>query len=71
MRALTLFSLIALLLTSTASWSQSGRLSGPNEVVPDRYIYYPGTEVLDEFSKKFDLENQDWRKQRPWYEPTK
>ena len=26
-------------------------------------------EMLDEHAKKFGLEEQDWRKQRPWYEP--
>ena len=25
--------------------------------------------MLDEFSKKFGLENEDWRNQKPWYEP--
>ena len=24
--------------------------------------------MLDEFAERFDLENQDWRKERPWYE---
>lgn len=24
-----------------------GMVKGPNEVAPDRYVYYPGTEVLD------------------------
>jgi len=28
-------------------------------------------EMLDEYSKKFGLEDQDWRKQRPWYKPKK
>jgi ribonuclease Z len=27
--------------------------------------------MLDEFSEEFDLEDQDWRKQRPWYKPEK
>jgi ribonuclease Z len=26
-------------------------------------------EMLDEHAKKFGLEEQDWRKQRPWYQP--
>jgi ribonuclease Z len=38
--------LAALLLASTAAWSQSGKISGPNAIAPDRYVYYPGTEVL-------------------------
>ncbi len=48
MRTLTIVSLISILLASTAAWSQSGRISGPNVIAPDRYIYYPGTEVLAE-----------------------
>jgi hypothetical protein len=28
-------------------------------------------EMLDEYSKEFGLEDQDWRKQKPWYEPEK
>jgi hypothetical protein len=27
--------------------------------------------MLDEHSKRFDLEAVDWRKQKPWYEPEK
>jgi len=23
--------------------------------------------MLDEYAKKFKLEDQDWRKQKPWY----
>ncbi len=26
--------------------------------------------MLDEHSKKYKLEKQDWRKQKPWYKPT-
>ena len=26
-------------------------------------------EMLDEYMKKYGLEDQDWRKQRPWYNP--
>ena len=48
MRALTVVALLSLLLAITAAWSQSGALSGPNVVAPDRYVYYPGTEVLAE-----------------------
>ncbi len=48
MRAVTIVSLVSLLITNTATWSQSGTVSGPNVVAPDRYIYYPGTEVLAE-----------------------
>jgi ribonuclease Z len=48
MRAVTVVALVSLLITNTAAWSQSGTVSGPNVVAPDRYIYYPGTEVLAE-----------------------
>ena len=27
--------------------------------------------LLDEHSKKYNLEEQDWRKQKPWYQPSK
>jgi len=27
--------------------------------------------MLDEHSKKYNLEKMDWRKQKPWYEPNK
>lgn len=27
--------------------------------------------MLDEHSKKYNLQDQDWRKQKPWYKPTK
>ena len=27
--------------------------------------------MLDEYARKFKLEDQDWRKQKPWYKPTK
>lgn len=27
--------------------------------------------MLDEHSKKYNLEKMDWRKQKPWYKPTK
>ena len=38
--------LAALLLANTTAWSQSGKIPGPNAIAPDRYVYYPGTEVL-------------------------
>ena len=28
-------------------------------------------EMLDDYSKKFGLEEQDWRKNKPWYKPEK
>ena len=27
--------------------------------------------MLDEHAKKYNLQDQDWRKQKPWYKPTK
>jgi len=27
--------------------------------------------MLDEYSKKFNLEKIDWRKAKPWYKPSK
>jgi ribonuclease Z len=27
--------------------------------------------MLDEYAKKFKLQDQDWRKQKPWYKPSK
>ena len=32
-----------------------GKVKSPNEVAPDRYVYYPGTEVL---ARNEDLANQ-------------
>ena len=48
MRVLRVVALVSLLLANTAAWSQSSGISGPNVVASDRYIYYPGTEVLAE-----------------------
>jgi len=27
--------------------------------------------MLDEHAKKYNLQDQDWRKQKPWYKPSK
>jgi hypothetical protein len=27
--------------------------------------------MLDEYAKKYKLEKQDWRKQKPWYKPSR
>ena len=27
--------------------------------------------MLDEHAKKYNLQDQDWRKHKPWYKPTK
>ena len=45
---MTLAAVVALaaMLANTPAWSQSGSIPGPNVIAPDRYIYYPGTEVL-------------------------
>ncbi len=39
---------IVLYAFSTVVLGESGTISGPNVIAPDRYIYYPGTEVLAE-----------------------
>ena len=46
MRIFSIVSLVWLLFGSTTAWSQSGVVPGPNAIAPDRYVYYPGTEVL-------------------------
>ena len=46
MRIFPIVALLALALASTTAWSQSGQVPGPNAIAPDRYVYYPGTEVL-------------------------
>jgi len=28
-------------------------------------------EMLDKFAEKYKLQEQDWRKRMPWYEPSK
>ena len=28
-------------------------------------------ELLDEHPERYDLDDQDWRKKKPWYEPSK
>jgi len=39
----------------------------------DHEHYPPGfnaqNKMLDEFGKEFGLEDQDWRREKPWYEP--
>ena len=34
-------------LLSTHVFAAGGMVKGPNVIAPDRYVYYPGTEVLD------------------------
>ena len=44
-------SLSILLLTASVSsqvFAAGGTVTGPNQIAPDRYVYYPGTEVLAE-----------------------
>ena len=33
-------------LSTTSAQAAGGVVEGPNVVAPDRYVYYPGTEVL-------------------------
>lgn len=37
-----------MLMTPFYLFSAGGKVNGPNEIAPDRYVYYPGTEVLAE-----------------------
>ena len=41
---LIIFSLM--LMVPFYLYSAGGKVKGPNEIAPDRYVYYPGTEVL-------------------------
>ena len=36
------------LLATSLSWAAGGTVTDPNGIAPDRYVYYPGTEVLAE-----------------------
>lgn len=42
------FSLFAILFLACSCFAAGGVVPGPNEIAPDRYVYYPGTEVLAE-----------------------
>jgi ribonuclease Z len=35
------------IVVSPVLFAAGGVVEGPNEIAPDRYVYYPGTEVLD------------------------
>ena len=35
-------------LTTNLTFAAGGKIEGPNVIAPDRYVYYPGTEVLAE-----------------------
>jgi ribonuclease Z len=49
MRALrTILTACFLSLSTSAAIAAGGTVTGPNEIAPDRYVYYPGTEVLAE-----------------------
>ena len=39
---------MTILLVSPLLMAAGGTIKGPNVVAPDRYVYYPGTEVLAE-----------------------
>ena len=36
------------LIAPISAFAAGGVVNGPNEIAPDRYVYYPGTEVLAE-----------------------
>jgi len=36
------------LMVPISAFAAGGVVKGPNEIAPDRYVYYPGTEVLAE-----------------------
>jgi len=46
-RALKLVCCLVLIAPISAI-AAGGVVNGPNEIAPDRYVYYPGTEVLAE-----------------------
>jgi hypothetical protein len=35
-----------LVIAMSSAWGAGGVVTGPNMEAPDRYVYYPGTEVL-------------------------
>ena len=35
-----------LVIAMNPTWGAGGVVTGPNTEAPDRYVYYPGTEVL-------------------------
>ena len=41
-----LFIFSLMLMAPFYLYSAGGKVKGPNEIAPDRYVYYPGTEVL-------------------------
>lgn len=43
-----LFIFSLMLMVPFYLYSAGGKVNGPNEIAPDRYVYYPGTEVLAE-----------------------
>ena len=45
-RSIAIFLGLALLLICGSAFAAGGVVKGPNVVAPDRYVYYPGTEVL-------------------------
>jgi ribonuclease Z len=46
--AYSLLFLVCLLTASATAFAAGGKVSDPNGIAPDRYVYYPGTEVLAE-----------------------
>ena len=45
-RAILLLILATTGFTGSPAFAAGGAVEGPNEIAPDRYVYYPGTEVL-------------------------
>ena len=43
-----LLALFCSLVFVSGSYAAGGMVTGPNEIAPDRYVYYPGTEILAE-----------------------
>lgn len=45
-KVLLISSLLLFAGLSTTSFASGGKVTGPNTIAPDRYVYYPGTEIL-------------------------
>lgn len=46
--AMIALSVIFILNTGPSVEAAGGKIKGPNVIAPDRYVYYPGTEILAE-----------------------
>jgi hypothetical protein len=69
-----------MLMTPCYLFSAGGKVKGPNEIAPDPMSDFikngewgPGfnaqNKMLDEHAERYNLQDQDWRPQKPWYEP--